>query len=86
MSEARSAETPRKRIRGALYVIAMDIEDPNDATDSAGREATMRALVGALHALSGSGATHGKQIDIVRTNIMQYQVTKEVPDHGRTGS
>jgi hypothetical protein len=75
-----------KMIRGALYVLAIEIEDPPNADDET-REGIMRVLKGAIKSLSGGGGVHGKDVEIVTPacNIMRFQVTREAPN-GSTGS
>lgn len=80
MSEPSQASSPSKMIKGAVYVIALDIEDQHQDIDQdsrrAGHEATMRVLMGAIMALSGGGGMHGQAITVVKNSIMQYQVTR----------
>lgn len=66
------------KIKGALYVIAVEIDDPPDATEET-REEIMRVLKGGLHRLSGSGGVHGKRVEIVHPGckIMRFSLSKD---------
>lgn len=68
-----------KMIKGALYVIAVEIEDlVQDNNDHdfirEHHEGNMRVLLGALGRLN----MHGKEVKIVKNTIMRYSVSKEV--------
>lgn len=80
-------EAPKKMIKGALYVLAVEIEDP-DGADNETREGIMRVLKGALRRESGGGGTHGMNVTLYHAacKIMQYQLSAEKgDDHGITG-
>jgi hypothetical protein len=64
-------------MKGALYVLAVEIEDPEHADDET-REGIMRVLKGAIKSLSGGGGVHGKTVELVTPacNIMRFTVTK----------
>lgn len=73
--------------RGALYVIAVEIEDlVQDTNDQDSirqhHEGNMRVLLGAIRRLD----MHGKEVKIVNQacNILRYSISKETPN-GSTG-
>lgn len=70
-------------IKGALYLIAVEIEDLVQDTNDHDfirqhHESNMRVLKGAIKRLD----MHGKKVKIVESacNIMRYSISKEVPD------
>jgi hypothetical protein len=67
-----------KMTKGAIYVIAVEVEDPEEANDDT-REGILKSLIGAVRRCSGSGATHGKEIKVMNPGcrIMRYSITAE---------
>lgn len=64
--------------KGALYVITVEIMDPPEADDET-REGIMRSLQGAVRRLSGTGATHGKDLDLLpgACQIMRFSINTD---------
>ena len=65
-------------IKGALYVIAVEIEDvPTWNEDT--HEGIMRVLQGAIRSISGGGGVHGQEIKFVQggSKIMRYALHKD---------